>query len=327
MMDMVFFPFSHVDKNQCRALTTVFPYFQYLPLAADLLETSPMGSWVTKGVAMPVFTSETRLKQVESEVAAWLDWAALHKGNQRNLKTLAKEGPCFVDDAAPGVIQSELLARIRQQDSGPLPTRAAAPADPLLFLKIAQLTDAHNAAIDAKLAGLEIKQAAVFSELKGEKGELGAALPETGHFFFRDPGEAMTEARIRAWAACAREEKMFANDRPLLLITTSSAVFDHLATISTQAINALDIDCIKVHEDGCARKKEWQNHFLDMLEQTVTQQYPKEPAPEKKDLVQAKDGCRVYARIQVGVFSGSDLEKHTGLPGPTVVVCRVAVKA
>ncbi|HKK99488.1 MAG TPA: hypothetical protein VJ943_04500 [Desulfotignum sp.] len=327
MMDMVFFPFSHVDKNQCRALTTVFPYFQYLPLAAGFSETSPMDFWVKKGVAMPVFTSNTRLKQVESEVAAWLDWAALHKGNQRNLKTLAQEGPCFVDDAQPGAIQSELLARIRQQDAGPLPTRAAAPADPLLFLKIAQLTDAHNAAIDAEIAGLELKQAAVFSELKGEKGELGAALPKTGLFSFRDPGEAMTQARIRAWAACAKEEKMFANGRPLLLITTSSAVFDHLATISTQAINALDIDCIKVHEDGCARKKEWQNHFLGMLEQVVTPSYPKKQAPALKGLVQATDGCRVYARIQVGIFSGADLEKHTGLPGPNLVVCRVAVKA
>ncbi len=323
MMDMVFFPFSHVDKYQCRALTTVFPFFQYLSLTADFSEICPMGSWVKKGMAVPVFTSGTRLKQVESGVAAWLEWAALHKGNQRNLKTLAKEGPCFIDDTAPGAIRSELLARIRQEGSGPSPARAAAPADPLLFLKIAQLTDAHNAAIDDELAGLEIKQAALFSELKGEPD---AALPKTGQVSFRDPGEVMTETRIRAWAACAREEKVFAGDRPLL-ITTSSAVFDLLAASSDRVINALDIDCIKVHEDGCARKKEWQNHFLDMLEQIVTQQYPEALAPEKKDLVQAKDGCGMYARIQVGVFSGSDLEKHTGLPGPTVVVCRVAVKA
>ncbi len=323
-MDMVFFPFSHVDNYQCRVLTTVFPFFQYLPLAADLLETCPMRSWVKNGVAFPVFTSGTRLKQVESGVAAWLEWAALHKGNQRNLKTLAREGPFFIDDAAPGAIQSELLTRIRQKGSGPVPARAAASADPLLFLKIAQITDAHNAAIDDELAGLEKKQAALFSELKGEPD---ADLPETGRLSFRDPGEAMTEARIRAWAACAGEEKIFAGDRPLLLITTSSAVFDLLAAISDRAINALDIDCIKVHEDGCARKKAWQNHFLDMLEQIVTQQYPKAPVPEQKDLVQATDGCRVNARIQVGVFSGSDLEKHTGLPGPRVVVCRVAVKA
>ena len=115
MMDMVFFPFSHVDKYQRRALTTVFPYFTYLPLAADLLENCPMRSWVKKGVAVPVFTSGNRLKQVESKVAAWLEWAALHKGNQRNLKTLAREGPCFFDDAARVAIQSSLLASIRQQ--------------------------------------------------------------------------------------------------------------------------------------------------------------------------------------------------------------------
>lgn len=324
MMDMVFFPFSHVDKYQSRALTTVFPSFQYLPLTADFSEICPMGSWVKKGMAVPVLTSDTRLKQVESKVAAWLEWAALHKGNQRNLKTLAKEGPCFIDDAAPGAIRSELRARIRQEGSGPSPAQAAVPADPLLFLKIAQLTDAHNAAIDDELAGLEIKQAALFSELKGEPD---AALLKTGQVSFRDPGEAMTETRIRAWSACAREENVFAGDRPLLLITTSSAVFDLLAAISDRAINALDIDCIKVHEDGCARKKEWQNHFLDMLEHIVTAPYPKEPAPVQKDLAQATDGCRVNARIQVGVFSGADLEKHTGLPGPTVVVCRVAVKA
>ncbi|MCA1794794.1 MAG: hypothetical protein LC660_13175 [Desulfobacteraceae bacterium] len=324
MMDMVFFPFSHVDQDQCRTLTAVFPHFQYLPLAAQLPENHPMTPWVEKKVVTPVFTPGQRLGQVESQVAGWLNWVELHKGNQRNLKALLKAGPYFSDDAGPFAIQSELRARIRQgayNDS-----QSPASVDPLLFLKIAALTDAHNEAIDADLADLAKKQAALFSDLKGEP-DPDQALPLADDGLSRDPGAAMTQERIRAWAACAGEEKIFAGHRPQLLITTSSAVFEYLAAISTQSINALDIDGIKVHEDGCARKPEWQTHFLGMLEKIVTDQYPKDRGSLEKDLVEAMDECRLSARIQVGVFSGTDLEKHTGLSGKRVVVCRVAVKA
>ncbi len=321
-MDMVFFPFSHVDQHQRRALTTVFPNFQYLSLTADLPENSPMKPLVEKKAASPVFTSRTRLGQVESQVAAWLDWAALHKGNQRNLKSLVAGGPYFMDDAGPGAIQSELRARIRQDVSDNIDNPP--PADPLLFLKIAQITDAHNAAIDAELAGLEKKRAALFSDLKGDLDEI---VPDKAQVRFRDPGLSMTGARIRAWAACAREEKVFAGEGPVVLITTSSAVFDFLGSISSQFINALDIGYIKVHEDGCARRPEWQNHFLDILEKIVTDQYSENNVQMPADLLPAMDDCSRSARLQVGIFSGLALENHTGLPGRRHVVCRVAVKA
>ncbi len=323
-MDMVFFPFSHVDHDQCRTLTAVFPHFQYLPLAAQLPENHPMTPWVEKGVVTPVFMPGKRLGQLESQVAAWLNWAELHKGNRRNLKALLKAGPYFSEVGGTFAIQSELRARIRQGACSD--NQNPASVDPMLFLKIAQLTDAHNETIDADLAGLEKKQAALFSDLKGELYP-EKTLPRAADGPSRDPGAAMTRERIFAWAACAGEEKIFAGHRPLVLITTSSAVFEYLAAISTRAINALDIDCIKVHEDGCARKLEWQNHFLGMLEKIVTDQYPKDQGPLEKDLVEAMDGCRLLARIQVGVFSGPDLERHTGLPGKKVVVCRVTVKA
>lgn len=321
MMDMVFFPFSHVDPHQCRALTTVFPNFTYLPLAADLPKNSAMKPLVEKKAATPVFTSGDRLGQVESRVAAWLDWAALHKGNQRDLKSLARGGPYFIDDAGPGVIQSEIRARIRQDVPGNIDK--SPPADPLLFLKIAQITDAHNAAIDAELAGLEKRQAALFSDLKGDPDPI---LPDTAQVRHRDPGLSMTGARIRAWSAFAGEENVFAGERPMVLITTSSAVFDYLAANSSRFINALDIGYIKVHEDGCVRRPEWQDHFLDILEKIVTEQYPENKAHMPEDLLPARDDCSLFARVQVGIFSGLALENHTGLPGKRHVVCRVAVK-
>ncbi len=321
-MDMVFFPFSHVDQHQRRALATVFPNFQYLPLAADLPKNSPMKPLVEKKVATPVFTSDDRLGQVESQVAAWLDWAALHKGNQRNLKSLLKDSPYFIDDAGPGVIQSELRARIRQDVPGKIGTSPS--VDPLLFLKIAQITDAHNAAVDAELADLEKRRAALFADLRGDPD---AIVPDTAQIRFRDPGLSMTGARIRAWSAFAREENVFAGERPMVLITTSSAVFDFLAAISPRFINALDIGYIKVHEHGCVRRPEWQNHFLDILEKIVTHQYPENQNNLPEDLLPAMDDCSMFARLQVGIFSGLELENHTGLPGKRHVVCRVAVKA
>jgi hypothetical protein len=321
MMDVVFFPFSHVDENQKNTLAAFFSHFWFLPLAADLNEDSQMKPLVEKNMATPVFTSSSDMGRVAPQVSAWLDWAALHQGNERNLKTLIRDNPYFTDGSGTAAIQSELRARMNKDTTDT--EKKPKTVDPLLFLQIAKITDAKNEAIDLALAGVEKKQGSLFSQLRGDPDPV---LPDTHGKVLRDPGEIMTLERMSAWAACARQEKRFQRQGSMVLVTTSSAVFEKLAAISTRVTNALDIDSIKVHEDGCKNKSRWQDRVLGILERLAAGPFAVDVKQIQTDLNTARDGCRLRGRIQAGVFSGVKLEKQLNLPAGQLVVCRVAVK-
>ncbi|MFU8769275.1 MAG: hypothetical protein ACNA7H_06015 [Desulfotignum sp.] len=315
-MQVVFFPFSHVDCHQQNTLAAFFSRFVFLPAAPDLKNDPAMVPWVEKQAALPVFTPENRCKAVASRVRSWLDWAALHQGNEQNLKALFRDTPYLLDGSGTAAIQSELRGRITQND--PPPVSAPPPVDPLLFVTIAKITDAENEAVDRDLAGLEKKQAALFSGLLGDASPLAGR----GAQNLRDPGAVMTRERIRAWAACAREHALFDGPDPLLLATTSDAVFDRVVAEAAQVINALDINNIKVHEGNCGNRPGWQQQVLAQLQALAAGPGSKDPDPFWAG---PDDSCRMSGQIQARVVSGPDLEKNLNLPQGPVTVCRVAV--
>ena len=315
-MSVVFFPFSHVDLDQQNTLTAFFSRFVFLPAAVDLNQDPSMVPLVEKQAAVPVFIPETRRRSVASRVKDWLEWAALHQGNERNLKTLIRDNPYLVDPSGLVAIRSELRNRITR--NGPPPVKAPAPVDPLLFLTIAKITDAENEAVDRDMAWLEKKQAALFSGLRGDAAPLAGG----GTLKHRDPGAMMTRERIRAWAACAREHALFEGPGPLILATTSDAVFDRVAAEAARVINALDIGNIKVHEGNCENRSGWQQRVLTLLQALADGTAPVDPDPVQ---AVADDGCPMSGRIQARVFEGPDLEKNLNLPGGPVTVCRVAL--
>jgi hypothetical protein len=324
-MDVLFFPFSHVDKIQRNTLTAFFPHFWFLPLASDLKQDPHMVPLVETQAATPVFTPDARLKKVTPQVTAWLDWAAVHQGNEWNLKTLVRDNPYFTEDASLAAIQSELRARIRQDLPKPVQgTQKATPKnDPLLFQAIAKITDQRNEAVDLDLAKLENKRAALFSRLRGDMEQMPAGRHEKK---FSDPGGAMTRQRIGSWAVCAREQTLFQTLGPLVLATTSPAVFDMVAANASCVINALDIDAVKVHEEGCVHRPGGQRQLLGLLEKLISDPASVTLDQARQDLAATHDGCNLAGRIQVSVFEGPDLEKNLNLPAGPLVVCRVTLK-
>jgi hypothetical protein len=320
-MDVLFFPFSHVDDIQRDTLAAFFSHFWFVPLTSDLDQDPHMVPLVETQAASPVFTPDDRLKQVLPRVAAWLDWAALHQGNERNLKTLIRDNPYFTEDASPFAIQSELRARIRQgvPDTGPDPVKS----DPMLFLAIARITDQRNEAVGRDLARLEKKRAALFSRLRGDMEQVPAGSLEEP---VSDPGEAMTRQRIGSWSACARELALFQIPAPRVLATTSPAVYDMVAANATRVINALDIDAVKLHEDGCVNRPGSQRQVLGLLERLMSHPLSVTLDQARMALATDRDGCRLTGRIQAGVFEGPDLEKNLNLPPGPLVVCQVTLK-
>lgn len=318
-MKVVFFPFSHVDETQRATLTAFFSQFIFLPLSADLTKSPNMVPLVENETAVPVFTSGPRLDAVASRVNAWVNWAALHQGNENNLKAQLRDHPYLTDHLGPAPIQSELRSRMAGtfHDS----RENQKQADPLLFSIIARLTDAENEAIDLAMSELEKKRTTLFFQLRGDAKPLDSDGNRPSH---RDPGAVMTRERIRSWAACAREENLFSKQAPLMLATTSAAVFEELLANASQVINALDIEAIKVHEDGCDNQLAWQKQLLTLLDNLAAG--PVDEARAQMTLNVLDDSCTRTGRIQVRTVEGPDLEKKLNLPGQRFQVCRVSLK-
>lgn len=333
-MDVLFFPFSHVDETQRTTLTAFFPQFVFLPLAADLAQSPAMATLVERHAAVPVFTPKPRLDKVAPLVHAWMNWAAIHQGKETSLKTLVRDTPYLTDHLGPAPIASELRARIGgngSRDAGASPgkpdSRKSDPrkSDPLLFSIIARLTDAQNEAIDQDMAGLEQKRRALFSQLHGEAGPLDSRSAGLSGPAGRDPGDVLTRERTRAWAACAREVQLFSGQGPRILVTTSAAVFDLVAANAIRVRNALDIEAIKVHEGDCVNQLEWQKQVLALLKALAAG--PLDPDRALKMLDIPEDSCAMTGRIQVQVVEGPDLETQLNLPDQPLLVCRVSLRS
>lgn len=315
-MDLLFFPFSHVSRLQRETLLAFFSSFQYTPLVTDFGREPEMAQLETAGRVTPQFAKAEKLAAIETRVNDYLAWVQLHKGNERNLKALLKDNPYFTDDTGVASIRSQL----RRGTGSTTDTKKARDPDPLLFLKFAQMADEQNEKIDAELMGLEKSKAALFSELKGE---LDAEIPDGPAPESRDPGRVMTGERIANWIRYAGREGLLKSDGAgPLLVTTSDAVFDHLASISKGAINALDIDTIKVHEDGCELKPEWQECLLETLEKAMAG----EGLTDDKLPESIQDNCGIKGQIRLGLFSGIDLGDQVPLPGRPMVVCLVKLR-
>lgn len=325
MMETVFFPFSHLGRQQCRTLQAFFPRFKYLSLAGagDAGRDPRVSEMETKGVVAPLFTTDKDLAAIEARVRSYLEWVKLHRGNERNLKALLKDNPYFTDDTALTGIKSQLHQRLSGGRTAPeteTNRSEAATANPLLFLKFAQMADAENEKIDAELQELEKSKAALFSALKGET-EMD--LPDIPAVAPSDPGQSMTGARIRNWLGYAEEKGLFQKPgEKLLLVTTSEAVFDRLEPIFGEGINALDIDSIKVHEDGCDQKPQWQKQLSETLGSIL-----ETPAKWEKELPGAKDGCELTGRIRLTVFPEAKGETEDKPDGIRMAACLVSLEA
>lgn len=318
-MDVVFFPFSHVDETQRITMTAFFPSFFFLPLAADLTQSPAMVPLKDNETAVPVFTSKSRLDDVASRVNGWMNWAAMHQGNAHNLKSLIRDTPYLTDHLGPAPIESELRARM----AGKIAQNGEASpkeSDPLLFSIIARLTDAQNEATDQAMGELEKKRTALFSQLRGDTDSENARRTGSSR---RDPGAVMTRERIRAWAACAREANLFAKQVPRVLVTTSTAVFDQVSANTSRVINALDIDGIKVHEEVCDNQLDWQKQVTALCEALT--HGPVDDTRAQKMLNSMEDACTRTGRIQVQMVEGPDLKKQLNLPDQRLLVCRVSL--
>ncbi len=328
----LFFPFTHISDNQLNAVLSVCNCFHYLPVTRDFSENAALDACYKKGRILPHFSSLKQVEDIERISAQYLDWAAVHKGDETNLKALLRDSPYFTRDTDVTAIKSQVLKTPKSahvSDNGKSAGGAWAhagssndsrPDKRLLFLKMAQLCDTQYDDIDKKLKMLDKNQDALLKDLLGQDSHLPE--PVDNPLPSVDFGGKMTAERISSWAGImAARGELEKQGEISIFITTSQAVFDYLESNCENIVNPLDIKEIKVHENECKNQKEWQYRLNDSLMQAVQGGNCRE-----KDLAGADDGCSLQVGLKLGLFSGETINKIFNMTTKPVPVCLVRLK-
>ncbi len=314
MKNVVFFPFSHVSPEQIKTLTSFFARISFLNLNRNIPTDSDLNCRIDQRDLNPIGVDTQRLVGIEKQVQSYVDWAQLHRGNEKNLKSLLQDTPYMTDEEGLTSIQS----RIRE--AGAENSSNQAPRDPLLFLKFAEIWDIQNQGIHDELKVLETGTNSLFAELKGE---LQTPAPESVDTSQSDPGNAMTGERIQAWAEVAAEIELFPEEGELpLLVTTSPGVLEYLVSGTDQVINDLDIESIKVHENGCENKKQWHQEMNTIFDEIIAGKNP-----SITGMIGSEDLCGAAGQVRCCLLSGGRLNETLKIPGKQLAVCLVQLNS
>jgi len=298
-----------------------FSGFKVLNLNPKALQESFFSEALDAGRVKPISVGDDKVSMVEAKVRSFRDWAAIHKGNEKNLKALIRENTYFRDETDVTAIQSGIRQGVSPVSD---PGRDAQQiADPLLVLRFAEILDEENETIQNELDALEQSNSALFAELKGEI-DPNDSIPEQGRR--PDPCADRTGERIKAWCDAAGEAGLFDTDNGNgecpVLATTSPVVLDYLKANSDQVINGLDIDSIKVHEHDCARRETRQMDFYQALEEFISGKNPSWTKGLDADDCSCPTGVLRLIR-----FPGGVLNEKFNIPGTQVVVCLVKLNS
>lgn len=329
MIKTIFFPFSHISKDQLKVVTAFFSKVGFLPMVNDFRSDPILAELAEQGNLLPVFPLARDIGLVEKQVQSYLDWAKLHRGNEKNLKLLIKEQPYFMEDTALSNILSQIRKGTQKKetssDHGNIGHGKKAVQDPFLLLKFAQLLDVQNEGIDDELDALEQSKSSLFSQLLGETSENNSGKSDSGIFSSSspDPGRIMTKERVVSWFRYAvKKEMLNAAGKFPLLITTSPVVLDYMVSKCDGVINALDIDSIKVHENGCKNKDKWQYNFFKFLEEVIAGK-----SSSGIEQPEAGDNCIMSGRIKLCLFPEESIKEFLNIPGQSIAVCLVQLKS
>jgi len=309
-------------KDQLKSVTAFFSKISFLPLVTNFNADQPITRLIEQDILQPIFPSDGDLGVVEKQVRSYQDWAKLHRGNEKNFRALLQEQPYFTDDTGLSSIQSQIRRGIQKtQAPRDLAEQKKKTPDPLLLLKFAEILDVQNEEIEDELAALEQSKSSIFSQLLGETSET----LDSGAFFSSadDPGSIMTEERVVSWFRYAQKKGVFKGaGSTALLVTTSPAVLDFMVSRCEGVINGLDIDSIKVHENECEKKCEWQQGFNRVLEKIIENKSSSGVIPPTSD-----DTCSLMGNIRFCLFPGDSIKAFLNIPGQSIAVCLVELKS
>jgi len=312
----LFFPFTHITRNDLETILTFFPQFHCLSINKDFKNNKVLHKLFEQGKIFPHFLSSQILTPVEQKIEQYLEWAKMHKGNERNLKLLLKENPYFTSDNDITAIKSQIKGS--EKDKNPPLSHDSYFQNDLLFLKMAQLYDEQNEGIDIELKDINKFSDELVSNLRGLENfeEKIENRKQSAH---TDSRSMMIQERIFAWFRCmAAMETINREDAASLFITTNEEVFYCFESNCKDMVNILDIDNIKVHENKCKNSGVWQAQFNSYLTGIL-----KADDDCKKSMPEVNDKCCTVGQIKVCNFSGGDINHKFSIVGKQIFVCLI----
>ena len=266
-MKLFYFPFTHIAGETRTRLAAIFSELFYLSL-----EGCAPGEGGGKGPGpgrqapgpdicpgasddgvLPLFLPGDLCDRVRRIIADHRQWAALTGAGPGQLKHMVRKSPFFAGDTQVSSIASRIRKGTEKTASDPCVTDdRTALVKALAFLVLAGERDGQTAAIDAALTGLERKNRSLFATLAGEvssgsSGDMEAPPPEAPPG--EDPGQVMTDVRIRSWCCVFQEMAVALGTSSFVLVTTSPAVMAYFEQISQTHELVLDKGCIKGHKE------------------------------------------------------------------------------
>ncbi len=316
----LFFPFTHVSQFQVKTLLSFFPYIENLALEENYENYPELEPLNEQHKIIPWFLTPDESAQTQAQIYQYLEWAKIHKGNEHNLKSLFKDNPYFTNDSDVCAIKSQLKNSHDNQKE--LKPDKYLSNQHRLFLKMAQLCDSQNESIDSQLKDIDQNRNRLFFSLRGIEQEQELDIETIQKDHIKDDSSIMAKERVLAWSGIMAEKGALSHEGELpVFVTTSVAVIEYLESICAEVINALDLDQIKVHENECENKNEWQHQFTQYLKDRI-----KAGRDLEKQSFKVTDNCRLEGQIKLYLFSGNDINKLFNRTEKQIPVCLVQLK-
>ena len=316
MIKPIFFPFAHITQTEMDRITSFFERFVYLPPCRESQVDSVVSRAVKKG-CMTVHPPDAGiLEQVEGQAEGYKQLARMNRDGKAGLREFLRMGPFLKSNTSVGGIRSDIEKGAMSAENAGEPAEDA--NRDLLFLYLSAVFDREKRAVESEFQSLRAAEKRLFETMRGVEGQKD--LPEGHSFRLEDLGEYMTEERIHAWARYSAQT--LPGPEPGVLpvyVTSSPSVFDYMISSAQSAINILDIEHFRVHEEECKNqhqwKKEW-NDFIQRLLENDDEARSASPGP-------VEDECWRKVTFRLRLLAGGDAVHMFRHAGESLPVCLI----
>ncbi|MDX9786729.1 MAG: hypothetical protein RBT11_08130 [Desulfobacterales bacterium] len=247
-MQAIYFPYTHLSANLANTLSACFKKMTvYQPTARHIDEATlrqrDMG-WLDVRVPAAEFESE-----IESGLTSFRSFGERHGHRKGEATHYQFEKLPFVEDSSSFIIRSELTHQLKEdnQPANQLIAQKERLIQACLFLQFAQDFDRHQEDIEHCLQASIGLENALFKNLTGDEDTLfqNSVSPVSASDNYQDA--YMPAERLAAWTRLffcdlsSGDKKPACYSTPILLITHSRPVFEHLSEQAPENTIFVDI--------------------------------------------------------------------------------------
>ncbi|MCF8045318.1 MAG: hypothetical protein K9J83_05615 [Desulfarculaceae bacterium] len=316
MIKPIFFPFAHITQMEMDMISRFFEPFVYLPTLREKRGDPVIEEAVDQARLNRHFASSRELEEVERQAEGYREIARLNRDGKTGLREFLRMGPFLKSDTSVGGIRSEIEKGAKPSGGNGDP--AGDVNRDLLLLYLSGIFDREKRAVESEFQSVRKAELRLFEAMRGEQGQKN--FPAAGDFRLEDLGACMTGERVESWARYSA--RTLPDLEPGVLpvyVTTSPSVFAYMISSAESAINILDMEHFRVHEEECENqhqwKKEWEGFIRRLLESDDEAQSAS-PGP-------ADDGCRRTATFRLSLLWGGDAVHMFRHAGESLPVCLI----